>query len=216
MKHIKLFESFEGFPNTKEEIDRVCKKYGIMDYTINEDMSIDVVGNFYLFSKSLYKLPLKFNKVDGSFYCNDNQLTTLEGAPKIVGGDFYCNNNKLTTLKGASEKVNGNFHCGNNELTSLEGAPEYVGGDFFCYRNQLTTLEGAPNTVGDYFSCPNNPIYSLYVLFNYNYKWLKNSIEEYSWLYGTEIIKHRLIDVFLDLDLPEPNLSRINKVYTLI
>ena len=82
MKHIKLFESFNDFPNTKEEIDSICKKYHIIKYTINDDFSIDVEGSVDLRSKGLSKLPLKFNKISGDFYCDDNKLTTLEGAPK--------------------------------------------------------------------------------------------------------------------------------------
>jgi len=194
MKHIKLFESFNDFPNTKEEIDSICKKYNITNYTINPDMSIDVQGCVNLYNKGLSKLPLKFNKVSGDFDCKYNKLTTLEGGPKEVDGYFVC--------------------CG-NELTTLEGAPEYVGGYFYCHNNQLTTLEGSPEYVGGDFNCGGNPIYSLYLLFN-DYKWFKNSIREYSWLHGTEISKIRLIDVFLDEDLPEPDLSNIDKIYTIV
>ncbi len=35
MKYLKLFESFE-------DIDEICKKYSIENYTINTDGSIDV------------------------------------------------------------------------------------------------------------------------------------------------------------------------------
>ena len=36
---------------------------------------------------------IKFGKVDGWFYCDNNQLVSLEGCPFSVGG-FYCRNNK--------------------------------------------------------------------------------------------------------------------------
>ena len=194
MRHIKLFESFNDFPNTKEEIDSICKKYNITNYTINPDMSIDVDGYVDLYFKGLSKLPLKFNKVGGHFYCQGNKLNNLDGAPNTVGFSFYCNYNQLTTL---------------------EGAPEYVGGHFYCHNNQLTTLDGSPKEVGGNFYCEYNPVNSLYILFN-NYKWFKNSIKEYSWLHGTEISKMRLIDVFLDDNKPEPDLSNIDKIYTII
>jgi hypothetical protein len=80
MKYIKLFESFGDFPNTIEDIDRICIKYFIKNYTINEDMSIDVDGDVRIDGEKLTKLPLKFNKVGGHFHCFDNQLTTLEGS----------------------------------------------------------------------------------------------------------------------------------------
>ena len=154
MKHIKLFESFE-------DIDSICKKYGITNYTINSDGSIDVDGRVNLSEKKLTKLPLKFNKVSGNFYCNHNQLTTLEGSPKEVGGNFYCDHNQLTTLEGSPKEVGGNFYCDNNKLTTLEGSPKEVGGGFYCFNNQLTTLEGSPKEVGGYFYCHYNKLPKL-------------------------------------------------------
>ena len=40
------------------------------------------------------EIPIQFNEVNGSFYCDDNQLTSLEGSPKIVEGHFDCANNQ--------------------------------------------------------------------------------------------------------------------------
>ena len=109
----------------------------VKDYTINEDFSIDVANSINLENKGLSSFPsyIKFNKVEGYFYCSFNQLTTLEGAPNEVGGGFYCENNQLTTLEGAPSIVEGNFSCYNNQLTSLEGAPSKVEGYFYCYNN---------------------------------------------------------------------------------
>lgn len=52
----------------KEDIDTICKKFGIKNYTINEDSTIDVDGNVDLRNKGLTKIPLKFGKVSGKFY----------------------------------------------------------------------------------------------------------------------------------------------------
>ena len=112
MKHIKLFESFN-------DIDSICNKYVITNYTINSDGSIDVDGNVDLAGSGLTKLPLKFGNVTGNFYCNNNKLTTLEGSPKEVGGGFYCQFNQLTSLKGGPIKVGGGFDCRNNKLPKL-------------------------------------------------------------------------------------------------
>ena len=37
------------------------------------------------------------NKID----CRDKRLTSLNEAPKEVGRYFFCNNNQLTSLEGA-------------------------------------------------------------------------------------------------------------------
>ncbi len=196
MKYIKLFESFE-------DIDSICKKYDIRNYTINPDGSIDVDSNVDLSEKGLTKLPLKFGKVTGSFYCYRNQLTTLEGSPNEVSGGFYCRNNNLTTLEGAPKEVGGNFYCGNNQLISLEGGPNYVGGDFSCHKNQLISLEGGPKEIDGGFICSDNPIYSLYNLFT-DYKSYLDSLD-YGYLRGTDIVKSRFQEALEEIgkEIPE-------------
>ena len=103
MKYLKLFESFE-------DITEICKEYNIRNYTINPDVSIDVNDTVNLSDKGLTKLPLKFNKVNGGFYCDYNKLATLEGSPKEVNGDFYCYKNKLTSFEFAPKIIRGYFN----------------------------------------------------------------------------------------------------------
>ena len=102
-----------------DSIEKICRKYGIENYTINEDGSIDVYGNVDLRSKGLIELPLNFNKVTGDFNCSSNKLTSLEFSPKEVGGSFYCSNNKLTNLYGISDNINGLFYCYETPLGSI-------------------------------------------------------------------------------------------------
>jgi hypothetical protein len=121
-----------------ESIIEICKQYGIINYTINPDGSIDVNGSVYLYGKGLTELPLTFNRVTGYFICSNNQLTSLKGSPRWVGGYFSCNNNKLTSLEFSPDYVGGDFYCTGNKLTSLEFSPDYVGDDFNCNWNKLT------------------------------------------------------------------------------
>ena len=156
-----LFESFN-------DIESICEKYDITNYTINLDGSIDVNDDVYIYFRNLFTLPLKFNKVTGCFNCNGNKLTTLEGGPNEVGGDFYCNSNKLKTLEGSPKEVGGDFDCNDNQLTTLEGAPREIGGDFLCFHN---------------------PIYEIYKLFP-DHKSFIDSLD-YSYLRGRDIVRSR-------------------------
>ena len=137
MKYLKLFESFE-------DIKEICRRYNIIDYTINPNGSIDVDGNVNLYFQGLTKLPLKFNKVNGRFYCYDNNLTSLEGSPI---------------------EINGGFDCSNNELTSFEFSPKIIRGEFDCGTNNIKTFEYFPRFVKRYFWCYGNPIYEVWQLF---------------------------------------------------
>jgi hypothetical protein len=167
MKHLKLFESM-----TEIEVEKICKKYRIKNWTLNPDGTVDVDGSVYLLGIRFSKLPLNFGRVSGSFWCFDNQLTSLEGCPTEIGGDFWCQNNKLTSLEGCPKEIRGDFWCQNNKLTSLEGCPTEIGGDFFCYINQLTSLKGAPEYIEgqvDFMPNGNLPEYIEQILDLNNY-----------------------------------------------
>ena len=112
-------------------IHDICKRYNIKNYTINDDGSIDVNGDVSLSYDGLTELPLRFNRVTGSFSCFDNKLTSLKGCPRWVG-DW--------------------FSCGSNKLTSLEFSPEYVGNDFFCSDNYLIDNYCDTEIVGGFYT----------------------------------------------------------------
>ena len=52
----------------------------VENFTINDDLTVDVNGNVNLFGKGLTSLPVQFGKVKGYFSCSNNQLTSL-GCP---------------------------------------------------------------------------------------------------------------------------------------
>ena len=143
----------------KEQKD-FLDKYTEGKWTLNEKTGlVDIEGDFNCSCKGLTDFKgVKFGWVTGSFSCDYNNLTSLEGAPQEVGGSFRCHNNKLTSLVGAPQEVEGYFDCSYNMLTSLEGAPQEVGGYFSCSNNSLTSLEGAPQEVRGSFDCSHNEI----------------------------------------------------------
>jgi len=165
MKHIKPYKIFEStspnFPTTREEVIKVCRRYKIYSYTINDDLSIDVDGDVELYSKNLEYLPLKFNYVNGYFNCDYNNLKTLEGCPQTVDGVFDCSQNELKSLKGCPQTIGMDFYCSFNELETLEGSPSVVNANFLCDDNELTTLKGCPQTVSGGFNCKFNKLTDL-------------------------------------------------------
>ena len=146
---------------TKDQVKTILDNLEIKNYTINEDLTVDVTGNIKIDYRVLKVIPVQFGVVTGDFSCNDNKLTTLQGGPTKVGGNFSCNGNQLTTLQGGPTEVGGNFDCSNNQLTTLKGGPTKVGEDFYCGNNQLTTLQGGPIKVGGTFYCGDNKLTTL-------------------------------------------------------
>ena len=163
MRHVRsykeLFESqTELTPEQIEWLDRCA----MGRWTLNPQTGlVDVKGIFNCYYQRLTDFKgVRFGVVTESFYCNNNDLTSLEGAPQQVGGGFYCNNNDLTSLGGAPQQVEGSFDCANNQLTSLMGALQAVVGNFDCANNQLTSLMGAPQAVDGNFDCEGNQLIS--------------------------------------------------------
>jgi hypothetical protein len=173
---MKLY-NYHKFLENKEDIHSICKKYGIKNYTINEDRSIDVHGDvdlrgygFFTYFKSekkekwdkrqwtLDRIPLKFRKVSGDFDIRFNNIENLNGCPSEIGGSLYLYHNKLTTLEGCPLKVK-RFLASNNKLKSLFGCPEFIDGDFDCSYNDITSLKFGPKYVGGYYGICNNPIF---------------------------------------------------------
>ena len=129
---------------TKQKIDEVCDYYYINNYTINNDMTVDIDGSVELFDAKLEELPLNFNRISGGFDCDDNFLTSLKGAPKYVGSHFFCSNNRLESLKYS---------------------PEYVGYQFYAFQNKIKTLEYFPEVNSGSIIIDDNPIEEIWWLF---------------------------------------------------
>ena len=52
---------------------------------------VDVEGSFRCYNQGLSDFKgVKFGLVKRHFWCENNLLTSLEGAPQSVGVDFYC------------------------------------------------------------------------------------------------------------------------------
>ena len=63
---MKLFRYPDFLKESLEDIDSICKKYGIENYTIKDGL-VNVDGYVDLSFKKLTKLPLKFGEVSGDF-----------------------------------------------------------------------------------------------------------------------------------------------------
>ena len=147
-------------------ISLICKRYGINNYTINPDGSIDVDGDVDLYNYNLTEFPLTFNRVSGDFYCNNNQLTSLKGCPRWIGGDFECSRNRLS---------------------NLEFSPDYVGVDFSCVHNDLIDNYCDTEIGGSFFTTSKQDglVYNGYMVSNYN-EWRK--------MYKRKLILDKLFD----------------------
>jgi hypothetical protein len=242
VKHIKPYKIFESnepnFPTTKEGVIKVCEKYGIKNYTINDDLSIDVDGGVGLGDRGLGYLPLRFNYVGGYFQCSFNKLKSLEGCPQTVNESFFCYYNELKSLEGCPQTVGGGFDCFNNNLVSLESCPQTVSGNFSCGNNNLKSLKGCPQTVSGTFNCGDNELRDLehfpevsgnirieentvnllvYTFINKVDSFMIEDFIDYEIVRNRDTVMLDRLQTFIrDNDLEMPNLEEIKKHYKII
>lgn len=93
----------------RKEIEEWLIKYEIPNYTIHDNLMVDVHQSVWLHKKNLAFLPFEFGIVQGNFNCSGNDLTSLEHCPKEVQSDFYCEANKLTSLEHCPKVICGHF-----------------------------------------------------------------------------------------------------------
>jgi hypothetical protein len=135
MKYLKRYENHE-------DIDAICQRYGIKNYSINSDGYIDVNSDISLtLHRELTKLPLKFGNISGHFDCYNNSLTTLIDCPTSVGGDFFCYQNRLTSLIYCPKLIYRNLSCKHNNIDTFEGLDFiHIGGEFYCGDNPIWSI----------------------------------------------------------------------------
>lgn len=166
---IKLFETFNEYNQVKEWLDTM----GIKNYTINDDLTVDVNGEVNLNAtkskgNGLTEIPIQFGEIKGNFYIANNRLTSLVGSPRKIHGILNIVGNELTDLKDGPQYVGGRFYCAFNRLTSLEGCPEYVGGSFRCEENMITTLKYVPKYLNSGIVFHDNPLPREVIIFCYS------------------------------------------------
>ncbi len=116
-------------------------------YEIDKEGLCNVEGTVDLSKRDLKEIPIRFGVVQGSFWCYDNQLTSLKNAPIKVTGCFDCCNNKLTSLEFAPKEIGRSFWIHSNNLTTLRYAPKYVGGELTCNDNAVRFTKEAVKSV---------------------------------------------------------------------
>lgn len=152
-KKIKDFFRDSAKVELLTEAELLLKERGIK-YEKKPDGTLFVPGSIILPRKNLTRLPdLSSVEVGRDFFCNGNQLTSLEGCPKSVGRNFWCNGNQLTSLKGVPQSVKGCLLAYDNPLTSLEHAPQNSKmlftdlGNFDSWENVPDALKISPETI---------------------------------------------------------------------
>ncbi len=132
----------DQFFKTREETQAWLDMVGVRNYTIKDDLTVDVNDPVIIAGLNLTHIPVRFGAIIGTFDCSNNQLTSLKGAPRTAN-NLWCFDNRLTSLIGAPIGCR-SINCENNQITGLEGSS--VGcKNIFCDNNpDLIDISSAP------------------------------------------------------------------------
>ena len=111
---------------SKEEIYQWCTDHLIENFTINDDLTVDVDDNVILYLCQMNELPIQFGYVTGDFILGENHLKTLEGVPSKVGGDFICGGNDIRDLDYFPKDIDARIILLNNPLVSYTSPLEHA------------------------------------------------------------------------------------------
>ena len=123
---------------TKKEIHDICRKYSILFYTVNSDLSIDTDG-VVLFDANLTEIPLKFNKVNGTFNCMNNKLTSLKNSPEYMSGSLNVFQNNIKTFDYFPKKIDGLIFLESNPIDELWSL--FLDRNHIDYFNELDIIQ---------------------------------------------------------------------------
>lgn len=93
---------------------------------INPDMSVDVERSLTV-PMGWSTIPIRFNRVKGTFTCRGTHLRNLTNSPRFVEGDVDCTSSDLETLIGAPDYIGKDFDCFHlSRLKSLHGVETWI------------------------------------------------------------------------------------------
>jgi hypothetical protein len=131
----------------REYLDQYLKKMKISNYTINDDLSVDVDGDVSISGQLFKKIPCKFGQVTGSFSWIGGQLTVADNLPDRVDGDLDISHNEIASITKLPE-ITGSIRLNGNLIASWEGVlPDSVEGDLHIQDNPATDIVGNLPTI---------------------------------------------------------------------
>ena len=134
-------------------------------FKFQPDGTTVVEEDLLLRGTKIEQLPIGLIEVTGKLIVDNNPSLKLNGYPKRVGENFYCQLNDLSSLQGMPEEVRGFIGFDKSNLSSLVGLPRKVTGGLFLSNNQLENLDGISREIsGSLFLGYNKKLTSLEAL----------------------------------------------------
>lgn len=129
------------FLDNREAIQDWLSEVGITDYTIDEQLVVNVNKSILVTDKKIPYLPVQFGEIKGNFFFQNVGLKSLKGFPHTVKGAVSVVNNKLKSFKYSPDTITGDYAVNGNKFESFKNLRTKIGSVFFCQDNPLKNID---------------------------------------------------------------------------
>jgi hypothetical protein len=105
-----------------------------------KNRNVKITGVRTILIKETSKLPCNIVEITGDLEISHCKLITLEGCPEKVNESFFCNENELKSLEHGPKFVKDKYQAQFNPLTTLEFLPIEAGTFCVSYGDKLQLL----------------------------------------------------------------------------
>ncbi|PID82516.1 MAG: hypothetical protein CSB16_00910 [Clostridiales bacterium] len=144
----------------KDSGEAVTEFYNYVNYT-KTVKTVTIYGkirSFYCSNNDLTSLDVSKNTALEILYCKKNHLASLNISNNSELTYLYCNYNSLTSLNISNNPKLKELECNDNSLTSLNVSKNTGLKNLVCHSNSLTGLDVSKNTALRSLNCYSNPL----------------------------------------------------------
>lgn len=139
-----------------KNIEEVLDQYNVVDYSINNDGSVNLTKDITFFKKNLDKIPFSVSKAPRILDYSFNNISSLEGSPEECDTIFYAMNN-ISDLKGITI-TSRLLSLSNNKIEKLNFPKGFKTDELLLNHNNIYELTGIPINFNGKILLNHNPI----------------------------------------------------------
>tara|TARA_Y100000389_G_scaffold127220_1_gene124559 strand:- start:1053 stop:1643 length:591 start_codon:yes stop_codon:yes gene_type:complete len=139
-----------------KNIEEVLDQYNVVDYSINNDGSVNLTKDITFFKKNLDKIPFNISKAPRVLDFSFNNISSLEGSPEECDTIFYAMNN-ISDLTGVTI-TSRLLSLSNNKIEKINFPKEFKTNELLLNHNNIYELTGIPINFNGKIFLNHNPI----------------------------------------------------------
>lgn len=135
-----------------DQVNRIIfymRKWNLVNYIINDDLSVSVDEDVYIDDSKVSEIPVNFREINGNLRIDNCNFINLKGLPDKLENLLIANCRNLESLQGCTKEISNNFTLRNSSVDSLKYGPVHVGGKYHIDLKKITNLHYLATQIGE-------------------------------------------------------------------